>query len=131
MREAIKLDPNHSGAHCLLGYCLAIQGKLDEAAAEYQQAIKCDPKNAMALNGQRVRCLVRGDMVITGMTDAPIPWPVGIHDRGRRSLIVYKDLAKAIRRESNRAICHWWGVCPSVIWKWRWVLRVPDGRSKG
>jgi hypothetical protein len=27
--------------------------------------------------GQRVSCLVRGEMVITGMTDAPIPWPAG------------------------------------------------------
>jgi hypothetical protein len=24
-----------------------------------------------------VLCEVRGEMVITGMTDAPIPWPVG------------------------------------------------------
>jgi hypothetical protein len=74
--------------------------------------------------GQRVRCLVRGEMVITGMTDAPIPWPVGKQDRGRRSLIVFKDLAKAIRRESSQAICHWWRVSPGVVCKWRWALRI-------
>src|SRR5262245_1094818 len=80
--------------------------------------------------GQRVRCLVRGEMVITGMTDALIPWPLGKQGRGKHSLVVYKDLVKALRRESNRAIYHWWGVCPSVIWKWRWALRVPDGRRR-
>jgi hypothetical protein len=54
--------------------------------------------------GQRVRCAVRGEMVITSMTDTPIPWPVGKRGPGRHSLIVYKDLAKALRRESNQAI---------------------------
>ena len=52
-----------------------------------------------------VFCEVRGEMVITGMTDAPIPWPIGKCGRGRHTLIVYKDLAKAARRESEQAIC--------------------------
>jgi hypothetical protein len=55
--------------------------------------------------GQHVFCEVRGEMVITGMTDAPIPWPVGKRGRGRHTLIVYKGLAKAVRRESEQAIC--------------------------
>jgi hypothetical protein len=59
--------------------------------------------------GQRVRCLVRGEVIITGMTDAPIPWPIGKSGR-RRSLVVYKGLARAIRREANQAVCHWWGL---------------------
>jgi hypothetical protein len=80
--------------------------------------------------GQRVRCHVRGEMVITGMTDAPIPWPVRKQGRGRNSLIVYKDLAKAVRRESNQAICHWWGIYRCVVCRWRWILRVPDGRHR-
>ena len=54
--------------------------------------------------GQRVRCLVRGEVIITGMTDTPIPWPIGKVGQGR-SLVVYKGLAKAIRRESSLAIC--------------------------
>jgi hypothetical protein len=36
--------------------------------------------------GQRVRCLVRGEVIITGMTDAPIPWPIAKGGRGRHSL---------------------------------------------
>jgi hypothetical protein len=74
--------------------------------------------------GQRVRCQVRGEMVITGMTDAPIQWPVGKHGAGRHTLIVFKDLAMAVRRESNQAICYWWGVCTTAVWKWRKALGV-------
>ena len=74
--------------------------------------------------GQRVRCLVRGEVIITGMTDTPIPWPIGKVGRGR-SLVVYKGLAKAIRRESNQAVCHWWGLTPQTVSKWRKLLSVP------
>jgi hypothetical protein len=74
--------------------------------------------------GQRVRCLVRGEIVITGMTDAPIPWPIGKRGGGRRSLIVYKGLAKAVRRESNQAVAHWWGADPQTVSKWRKALSV-------
>jgi hypothetical protein len=65
--------------------------------------------------GQRVYCQVRGEMVITGMTDAPIPWPIGKRGGGRRSVIVYKGLAKAVRRESNQAVAYWWGAVDFVI----------------
>jgi hypothetical protein len=41
--------------------------------------------------GRTVFCEVRGEMVITGMTDAPIPWPIGKGGAGRHSLIVYKE----------------------------------------
>jgi len=77
--------------------------------------------------GQRVSCKVRGEMVITGTTDEPIPWPLGLHGRGRHTLIVYKDLAKAIRRESNQAVAYWWGVDPQTVTKWRKVLSVARG----
>jgi hypothetical protein len=63
-------------------------------------------------------------MVITGMTDAPILWPIGRRGGGRRSLIVFKDLARAIRRESNQAIAYWWGIDPQAVMKWRKALRV-------
>jgi hypothetical protein len=79
--------------------------------------------------GQRVRCQVRGEMVIRGMTDAPIPWPLGSPKGrgGRRSLIVYKDLAKAIRREANQAVAYWWGMDPQTVTKWRRLLNVARG----
>ena len=83
--------------------------------------------------GRVVMCEVRGEVVITGMTDARIPWPLGLPGRGRHSLIVYKDLAKAIRRESNQAVAHWWGVDPQTVSKWRRILsvqRVTEGTGR-
>lgn len=56
--------------------------------------------------GGTVFCEVRGQVVITGMTDAPIPWPIAKGGRGLHSLVVFKDLAKAVRRESEVAICY-------------------------
>jgi hypothetical protein len=75
--------------------------------------------------GQKVRCQVRGKLVITGMTDAPIPWPIAKGGRGRHSLVVYKGLARAVRRESEQGICYWWGVKTTTVWKWRKALGVP------
>jgi hypothetical protein len=80
--------------------------------------------------GQRVRCEVRGEMIITGMTDAPIPWPVGKRGPGRNSLMVYEDLAKALCRESDQAISNWWGIDPQTVTKWRRPLRV-EATTKG
>jgi len=74
--------------------------------------------------GQVVRCQVRGKVTICGLTDAPIPWRIG--KRGRaRMLVIYKDLAKAVRRESEIAVAHWWGVTAQSVWKWRRGLGVP------
>jgi hypothetical protein len=74
--------------------------------------------------GRTVFCEVRGEMVITGMTDAPIPWPVGRRGRECPSLVVYKDLAKAVRLESNQAVAHGWGIHPQTVTKWRRLLGV-------
>jgi hypothetical protein len=74
--------------------------------------------------GLKVFCEVRGEVVITGMTDAPIPWPVDKGGPGRHSLVVYMGLAKAVRRESNQAVAHWWGVHVQTVSKWRKALGV-------
>jgi hypothetical protein len=74
--------------------------------------------------GQMVRCAIRGQVVITGITKAPIPWPVAKKGKGRHTLVLYKDLAKAVRRESAQAVCHWWGICKSTVWQWRKALGV-------
>jgi hypothetical protein len=59
--------------------------------------------------GQKVRCEVRGEVVVCGLSDGPIPWPVG--RRGpNKGLVVYKGLAQAVRKESAVAVAHWWGV---------------------
>jgi hypothetical protein len=73
--------------------------------------------------GRALVCEVRGEVTVCGITDARIPWPVG--KRGRaRSLVVCGGLAKAVRRESGLAVCHWWGVTPQTVTKWRKALGV-------
>ncbi len=61
--------------------------------------------------------------IICGLTDARIPWPIG--KRGRyKSLVVYKDLARAIRREAAQAVAYSWGLTAQTITKWRKALGV-------
>jgi hypothetical protein len=74
--------------------------------------------------GQVVFCQVRGEVVITGLHEAPIPWPLCRKGRERPALLVYEGLAKAVRRESAIAICHHWGVTPQTVSKWRKALGV-------
>jgi hypothetical protein len=69
--------------------------------------------------GRKVFCEVRCEVTICGLSDAPIPWPIGKRGRSRNSLIVFKDLEKAIRRESNQAVAHWWGIRLSSTKGWR------------
>jgi hypothetical protein len=82
--------------------------------------------------GQRVLCEARGLVVVCGLTDASIPWLVcrGIgKSSGRTSLVVFDDLAVAIRRESAQAVAHQWGVSDVTVSKWRRLLDVPQNNQ--
>ncbi len=73
--------------------------------------------------GDVLLCEVRGEVVVCGLTAGRIPWPAG--KRGRaKALVVCGGLAEAVRRESNLAVCHWWGVTPQTVSKWRTALGV-------
>jgi hypothetical protein len=66
-------------------------------------------------------------VVITGWSNAPIPWPRcrRLDTRGGGSgLLVDDELARAVRRESSVALQHWFGVSPYVVWSWRKALGV-------
>jgi hypothetical protein len=73
--------------------------------------------------GARVVDEVRGKVKIVGLSSGRIPWPT-YQAGGQRSLVVFKGLAKAIRQESGPAVCHWWGVCPATVRKWKRLLGV-------
>ena len=75
--------------------------------------------------GSVVFDIVRGDVQIVALTDAPIPWPIGrsIATRGR-SLIVFADLERAIRTEANQTVCRLFGVTAQTVSKWRKALGV-------
>lgn len=76
--------------------------------------------------GGLATCEARGSVIACGLTDAPIPWPLGRPPgRSSRGPIIYRDLAKAIRRESSAAVCYWWGVTGQTVTKWRHLLGVP------
>ena len=72
--------------------------------------------------GARVQDATRGDVRIVRLSDAPIPWPIGkaiSHTHGNLALVVYRGLARALKRESIQAIAHHWGVSPQTVVKWR------------
>ena len=74
--------------------------------------------------GAAVKDLRFGRVKVAGISDARIPWPY--RKKGMpKTLILYGDLAKAVRRESNQAIAFWWGVTPQTVTVWRKALGVP------
>ena len=77
--------------------------------------------------GGTLRCELRGELVVTGLTDAPIPWPLGKRP-GRseraRSLILTGDLVKAVRRESATAVAYHWRITAQTVSFWRRALGV-------
>jgi hypothetical protein len=70
--------------------------------------------------GSTAFCEVRGEVIITGLSASPIPWPIGKRPGGRaRALVVFGGLADAVKRESAAAVCHFWGITPQTVSKWR------------
>jgi hypothetical protein len=47
------------------------------------------------------------------------------------AIIVYGDLAKALKRESGQAVAYWWGVEQQTVWKWRKALGVVGVATRG
>ena len=75
--------------------------------------------------GDVVECAMWGPVRIVGLTDAKIPWPIAqARGKGAGGLVDYAGLERAVRVESNVAICHWWGVTPQTVRKWRRALGV-------
>jgi hypothetical protein len=75
--------------------------------------------------GSTVTCEVRGEVIITGLQSARIPWPIAKRPGSRgRSLAVYGDLADAVRRESVTAVAYLWGVTGLTVTKCRAAMGV-------
>jgi hypothetical protein len=73
--------------------------------------------------GDTARCVIRGEIEIVELTDAPIPWPVG-KIGAHKSMILYAGLVRAVRRESAMAVARWWGVTSQTVRVWRKALGV-------
>jgi hypothetical protein len=77
--------------------------------------------------GHTLRCELRGELVVTGLTDAPVPWPLGRRPGKSvraRSLVLCGDLADAVRRESATAVAYHWGITAQTVTRWRQALGV-------
>ncbi|HLI56419.1 MAG TPA: hypothetical protein VKY26_05225 [Actinomycetota bacterium] len=75
--------------------------------------------------GQAAECAVRGEVVVTGISDAPIPWPLGRYATAvKSSPVVCDGLVDAIRTEAVEAIAHHWGVSRWTVRRWRRALGV-------
>ena len=61
-----------------------------------------------------------------GITSDPIPWPIGQTKRAK-TLVMFRDLAKALKKESATAICHWWGITEQTVTVWRKKLGISSG----
>jgi hypothetical protein len=94
--------------------------------------------------GAVVEDALRGEVTIVGLSAGRIPWPIGQKGQSKGP-VLFKGLAKAVRRESVVAVQHWWGVSFWRINGWRspdaWLVlkrrmtdtdEMPDeGRSPG
>jgi hypothetical protein len=76
--------------------------------------------------GRTVGDLIRGEVTITGASDAPIIWPVApTSPQARRHLpVVTAELARAIRTESCEAVAYHWGISRWAVRRWRHALDV-------
>lgn len=74
--------------------------------------------------GARVKDARGGFVNIVGLSDAPIPWPIAAK-HGGKSPVLYGALIRAVQRESNQAVAHWWGVSGQTETAWKKALGVP------
>jgi hypothetical protein len=79
--------------------------------------------------GDVVTCAIHGEVRIVALSDARIPWPKCRSGRAH-AIILYGALAEAVRRESAKAVGHWFGVGQFTVWKWRVALGI-DRKTEG
>src|SRR5947208_16111567 len=63
--------------------------------------------------GDDAFCERHGAVILCGLTDACIPWPIAKkRQKGSRarSIVLYGALAEAVRRKSAQAVAFWWGI---------------------
>jgi hypothetical protein len=75
--------------------------------------------------GIKLFCEIRGWVIVGKMSEGRIAWPMCKVGKRARAFILCGDLVKAIQRESNIAVCYWWGVTAQTVTAWRKALGVP------
>jgi predicted transcriptional regulator len=81
--------------------------------------------------GRFLKCSMRGKVLVRGIHEALVQWPYTLRNGGGQPLLILcGDLARAVRRESEIAVAHWWGASQTTVWKWRKELGV-EATNKG
>lgn len=68
------------------------------------------------------KCCMRGRVRVGTWSNGNIPWPRRYRTN---SLILCRDLVRAVRKESAQAVAWHWGVTLVTVFKWRKALNVP------
>jgi hypothetical protein len=79
--------------------------------------------------GATLECEVRGLVTVCGMSNGPLPWPLGERD-GEQHLIVFKGLSRAIRQERPEAVAEHWGIPVATVVDWKKACNGPRYRRK-
>jgi hypothetical protein len=81
------------------------------------------PRTAVGLY---LRDLIRGRVLVCGISDAPIQWPLSWTPYATRGMpVLCSELARAVRTETAAAVAYHWGVSRRTTWTWRKALEVP------
>jgi len=72
--------------------------------------------------GRRLFCEILGTVIVGRFRDGQIPWPC---THGRKTPIVCGDFFRALKSESRTAVAHHFGVCESLVTRYRKILGIP------
>ena len=99
-RAALELAPKSDALHNNLGYNLLLQGKSDQAAAEFREALKLNPHSEFARNNL--------GMALATKTDVAVDWqpagdPATAHNN-RAALLIEQGRYAEARKELDLAL---------------------------
>jgi Flp pilus assembly protein TadD len=94
-RKVTVTEPNNADAYNMLGYSLRWMGKMDEAFAAYDRALKIDPKHKGALEYSGIAYLKANEPEKANAQLAKLETIAGKNSEE------YRDLAKAISEYSS------------------------------
>jgi DNA-binding XRE family transcriptional regulator len=102
-----------------------MKSRLKVVAKHHRPLIGRYESPRVPISGKLYCILRKRNLRVCGWSDGRIPWPRGRAGHGGKgAYIVTPELAEAIRRESEAAICYWWGVGIMTVCEWRRALGV-------
>jgi hypothetical protein len=80
-------------------------------------------RTPLVVPGTRLTCAIRGVVKVVGVSQAPVPWPIGELDE-KQALIVYRGLLAALqdKHEDAQEIADAFGIGVATVESWRKAL---------